>query len=422
MTNRREATVLAICILIAGATAAAATPATFSVDASAPLAFEGGPLVITTKLRYDGKTPIEVSIPHRALGGISYVQSMPLDWEGNVRLSGLIGARKFKVTLKPGDEINEYHFLHDEYTGIKKGDITLNVEWGLKYAGFAGRRVEAKKEGLKITIRPVGKKEAEQIAVFVFEQLRSDRVPPDERTCIANCILHSNHRELVPAALDLLEALDRCRVTPWAVFNFVESFEYKNGHEPFIDYLCKPRPLAFQYVLNEMVQTGMPRKLQQSDWRRLLADANVLMQAAIVSRFPESCAPPLKKQVFDRLSKFKRPENERQVIAWLRELEDDRFKTRETAQKGLIGLGESVVPYVTKALQGAQSADAFERLNKIMKEIAPKAPDEFERRILAYIGSNNPSVDRDVILKIIAEAAPHSWSSKQAKKLLDEKK
>jgi WD40 repeat protein len=104
------------------------------------------------------------------------------------------------------------------------------------------------------------------------------------------------------------------------------------------------------------------------------------------------CAAPKRavKLLREKLKPAEKIETET-VRKWIRELDDDDFATRETAQKSLEKLGDRAAEFLRAALQQSPSAEARARLNRLLQALDTLPPDQLRHQraveVLERIGS-----------------------------------
>jgi RNA polymerase sigma factor (sigma-70 family) len=79
------------------------------------------------------------------------------------------------------------------------------------------------------------------------------------------------------------------------------------------------------------------------------------------------------------------------IHKWIRDLDNDDFKTREAAQKSLEKLGDRAVEFMRAALRQSPSAELRARLNRLLKALDSRTPDQLRQQraveVLERIGS-----------------------------------
>lgn len=103
------------------------------------------------------------------------------------------------------------------------------------------------------------------------------------------------------------------------------------------------------------------------------------------------------------------------VRKWIRQLDDDDFRTREAAQKSLEKLGERAAEFLHAALQESPSAEAKARLNRLLKALDTLPPDHLRRLRAVEVLERIGSAEAKALLADIAQGAAGARLTIEAK-------
>jgi hypothetical protein len=151
----------------------------------------------------------------------------------------------------------------------------------------------------------------------------------------------------------------------------------------------------------------------EKTWQSL-ADDNAARAFTAMRRL---CAAPEQavKLLREKLKPVEKVEAET-VRKWIRQLDDDDFKTREAAQKSLEKLGERAAEFLHAALQQAPSAEAKARLNRLLKALDTSLPPDQLRRLRAVeVLERIGSAPAKALLADIAQGAAGARLTLEAK-------
>jgi hypothetical protein len=112
------------------------------------------------------------------------------------------------------------------------------------------------------------------------------------------------------------------------------------------------------------------------------------------------------------------PYSDRKTInRLLGELEDRKFTVRARAEKELLSRGEAVLPLLRAVLKGRPSAEARQRMERLMHKLEGPVPSAETLRglwtveLLEQLGST----EARRLLKILASGDPSAWVTQEAK-------
>jgi WD40 repeat protein len=103
------------------------------------------------------------------------------------------------------------------------------------------------------------------------------------------------------------------------------------------------------------------------------------------------------------------------VRKWIRELDNDDFKTRETAQKSLEKLGDRVAGYLRAALRQSPSAETKARLNRLLESLDTLSLDQVRDLRAVEVLERIGSAEAKAILADLAQGAAGARLTIEAK-------
>ncbi|WP_157368557.1 WD40 repeat domain-containing protein [Zavarzinella formosa] len=104
---------------------------------------------------------------------------------------------------------------------------------------------------------------------------------------------------------------------------------------------------------------------------------------------------------------------------WIRDLDNPRFAAREAAARKLAEAGQPIGPFLRQALKTGQPAEAAERIERLLADLArPLTPEEIRQRRAIFALETNGSVDARRTLEAWAAGAPGGHLTEQAAQAL----
>jgi hypothetical protein len=376
-------------------------------------ALEGGPLVLKATLTYQGEKETTLySAGTRQ--HFSVEASQP--WQIRLVVRALNGPVGYTQTYRPGDHVSEVAYLHHGYSGIARGDVKLKVKWPL-YKDQDGPLVVAPCTTLDVTIPPADADHLAALRKRLEGQLRREDLTEDEQRGLARVLLYTEHRALVPVALEMLST----RPSAFTDFAMVE-FAYGCGGDPaeLHEQLAKlatapgsrPQLSVFEYW--RMNHVSLP----EASLKRLCGARSLWTRALTFTTFGKQCDKAWIEATIRELSDLQKPVPADQFGKLLADLDDATFSVRQDAQTQLEEFGERVVPQLRESLRGSLSPEVKRRVKLLLDKLGDGAPPRPCVDTLGYL-ENLKTPEARSVLDALARGDADAWVTKEAKRILD---
>ena len=392
----------------------------FVLKAKVVEALEDGPLVIQATLSYGGCGPARI---FWRWGGDNARVEVPDAWEFRRRPQILTydGCKVGPLELSPGDQRVEIYRLHERYSGIGYGKMSVTLVWDVRAPGKPGEpgaRIAKVSFPLEIDIPPATPERLAALRNRMEEQLRTPDLSREERSSLIIDIICTRHHALAPVAWKIIEFPQKL---DWLseLIRFVSECpeQYPDLEARLAQMAAKPgwagAPDAFSFW-SERKQPVAP-----DAWKTLTEAESVWTRSLTYVIFPKRCAKEWKETLFHDLRDQSQPPPSPQFDRLLADLDSDDFDVRERASARLARLGERVEASLRRSLDGPPSAEVRRRVTEILTRLEKaKQPPDCVRALDYLAADHDPECGE--LLQVLAEGRPDAWLTQQAKEKLAE--
>jgi hypothetical protein len=377
-------------------------------------AVQGGPVIIKATLAYQGNEEIEMrqmcyhnAEIRNAKNWRFRLKAYPIDFVG----ISVVGY----ATIAPGATFTEYLVVHD-HCDAPAGKCNVDLTWSLH--GMKDKKGEVISDPSTRLVVNVLPATAENLVALCDRLVKCVRQPKQSEVnpeLLADMVLFTKHRALLPAAFEMLET--------------------GNPHYPVFDLVA--HIYALSPSANE-VQGRMVNLVRLLDWkhgklslfwywqskkmilpaeemRRLMDNSDVWIRVLTYEAFGQKCDPIWVRRLLAELREVANPLPKGQFVRLLSELDDDRFRVRERATTKLIADAIRVEAQLKRCTQAGLSPETARRVKQILATIADRRP--FSPPSLVLTGLSE-SPESQAILHALSNGAPGTWLTDEAKKLL----
>jgi hypothetical protein len=405
---------------------------------------EGGPLVLRVTLEYKGEKDIDIG----ADNGFTNAHITPrANWKIRPVAGFFSGRPSGRHKLSPGDKWSEVHYLHQQFCGVAKGKVTLEVSWRVREPGEKGKEIARPVTKLEVDIPAATEERLRALRRRLADKLdQATRTEEERRTNIREVVDYlrdTKHAGLAPVVWRLIEATpDACPMTDFLQLVYAAEDKgvvnrrlvklacdpnYPGLGSIFWYWRWEPAPpkpetdddkLLKKFFCDQGREEGRKEKVRLSaeEIEPLLKSENVWIRTLTGVTFPDQRGKEWTERLLRDLRESQQPLPDKLFARLLADLDDDDFAVRQKATEELQRHGERVQAQVARALQGQPSPEAKGRLKHVLDAIA-KGPPPIVRTTLSQLGQAKNDQAR-VILRVLAEGQTDSWASKEAKAAL----
>jgi hypothetical protein len=400
--------------------------ADFTLKTETVEALEGGPVVLRVRLTYQGEERVEVNPLSLTSLPPVYVEA-PKGWkkckvepgtmtwkrlEAHI-ISGDSGVDAINYqTIKRGDTFSVTTFVHEEFSRIPSGRVTVKVIWKVDVRG-KNRPLEVATP-LVLDVRPATKENLAALRKRIEAALVRPGLRANDKWELSQWICHTRHPALLPPALRMIASGDGAYSLD-SLIDFCYSLDNipPEVHERFLELLDNPAWRGRLTLFQDWEFSHVALPPQQ--FRKLLESKNIWTRVLTAVTFPRQCDKAWTVTLTRDLHELSQALPSAQFARLLRDLDNDAFAVREKAMAQLARYDERVESQLKQALRTNLSAEAKRRVRFLLAGMADRQKKPEWQLVLDYLSSGNG--DRDAalaVLRTLAEGHPDASLTKAA--------
>lgn len=416
--------------------------ADFTLQARVLEALENGPVVIEATGGYQGKEPLEI---FSMAGDDGFYVDWQLKWRPDEALRPFshAGCPYGQQTLLPGKPRTAVKFVHQDYSAIPPGRVTLHVRWSVYEPGKFGKETphleqlledprRVFREGFRklgpmnfafgklianlettvlVDVHPATPANLAALRNRFEKELDRPDITQERVKYITECVTHTPHKELVSVALKLFDYPD---VHCWPLIQKIHQShpDPREANEFLLRYAIHPdslRPLI-PFHHNQWDE----KSFNDAQIQSLRSAKNPWVRLATLATFPKQCPAKWKADLLAELGNL--PELPAAVDE-VRKLDHANFQAREEATRRLQNLRELAEPAVRAHLQGNISLESRRRCEQILEEWQ-RHPKDLNLSSALGVLEDAPGPEGKEILEILAKAPADCRLAKAAQTAL----
>lgn len=398
---------------------------TFEFKDAIITAIEHGPVIIQVELVYRGSE-------RRAVANINPRIVGPSHWQERLILGiGVISGQDTlsTQTVSPGEKVTRIIPLHRYYSPLPAGDADIRIDWSeviFPDAVIRGEPAGVQKtplacdqwsQSLRVTIQPA----THQYWVGVAERLMKILRKPNRSQADVEVVFAHFPLEFKDELFDVvIQMLDSCVDGEFQgeLIELVDGLLASEQHrELIIKYLRTPSPRAGAAFFRRATEGKVRYFMEPQSLGKLVAVPNIWVRTLAWVSGTATTQDDLGRDLLRELQHTPPAPDPDRLKQLVDRLDSPSFRSREQADKELLGLGEGSISFLEASLKQSLSAEQRHRVQGLLAQLSFRTRDPLAIAAIRYLATLRSSRARTA-LQALSQNVSSNWVATEAQAAL----